>query len=194
MKYPSRSRSEPSCRTRGPRLSSVSGTAGGRGIRYGQDPENPDGVVRSGELVASRREALALLMTLSDAISAVEEARQRVEADQEAVTKLAAMFGDDLYSRADSEKLSNKIPAAMVPVQTTIASMLAKYSEDLDNEAQVLLGAGSDVTGAQLTRMFEIYTDLLGRRTTGRTVELHRNERRLRDILQLIAGAKDEGA
>ena len=165
----------------------------GRGIRYGQDPENPDGVVRSGELVASRREALALLMALSDAISAVEEARQRVETDQEAVTELVAKFGEGLYSSADSEKLSNKIPAAMVPVQTTIANALGKYPKELDAEAQGV-GAGSDVTGAQLTRMFEIYSDLLSHRTTDRAVELHRNERRLRDILQLIAGAQDEGA
>src|ERR1700728_4402203 len=35
----------------------------GRGIRYGEDPENPESVIRSGDsLVATRRQAIALLM------------------------------------------------------------------------------------------------------------------------------------
>ncbi len=166
----------------------------GRGIRYGQDPENPEGMVLSGEFVVSRREAVALLMTLSDAISTVEETRQQVEARAEALNKIATMFGEDPYSKADPERLVNKIPAEMVPVQAALADMMATYSQEPDTEAQGLLEAGSDVTGAQLMRMVEIATNLLSRRTADRAAELHSNEGQLRDILQLIADATDEGA
>jgi ppGpp synthetase/RelA/SpoT-type nucleotidyltranferase len=166
----------------------------GRGIRYGQDPANPESMVRSGEFATSRREAVALLMTLSDAISAVEETRRQVDDRSEGLRKIAAMFGEDLYSKADPEKLVNKIPAEMLPVQAVIADLMTKYSQELDAEAQGLLEAGSDITGAQLMRMVEITTNLLGRRTADRAADLHRNERQLRDILQLIADATDEGA
>jgi hypothetical protein len=166
----------------------------GRGIRYGQDPENPEGVVRSGEFVVSRREALALLMTLSDAISAVEEARQQVEADQDALMKAAVMIREDLYSVAAPERLQKKIPAEMAPVQRSLVELLAKCPGELDAESRGLLEAGSDVTQAELMRMVEICADLLSRRTADRAARLRSDERRLRDILQLIVGATDEGA
>jgi ppGpp synthetase/RelA/SpoT-type nucleotidyltranferase len=166
----------------------------GRGIRYGQDPEDPEAVVRSGDFVASRREALDLLMTLSGAITAVEETRRSVEANEQALGLLATMLGENLYARADPQRLASKIPPEMVPVRAGLAEMLVKYEADLDTETRGLLDTGSDMTGAQLVRMAEISNVLLARRSAERAATLHGGERRLRDILQLIAGATDEGA
>lgn len=165
----------------------------GRGIRYGEEPENPDGIVRSGEFVSSRREAMTILMRLSDVISSVEERRQEVDAMARMLAEADAMFGEGL-PKADPERLANKIPPEMVPIQVRMADVLAKREEKLDAEGRGILAAGADVTGAQLVRMCQIVFDLLRREDRERLAQLHDAEQRLRDILQLIAGATDEGA
>lgn len=165
----------------------------GRGIRYGEEPENPEATVRSGAFVATRREAIELLMVLSDAISTVEEARRVVDTDDQRLRKVPEMY-DDLPSSTDPERLASKIPPDMIPVQQALAKILAAHSEELDAEGLRLVDAEAEITGMELIRMAEICHGLLSRETSDRSEKLRSNEQRLHSILQLVAGATDEGA
>jgi ppGpp synthetase/RelA/SpoT-type nucleotidyltranferase len=164
----------------------------GRGIRYGEAPENPEGTVRSGELIMSRREALDLLMTLSDSISAVESVRRSADVHTSALKRLEPTF-EVAYERGDPERLANKIPPEMVPSQEGISNILRNYAEELDAEGQGLLAAGADMTGAQLVRMAAIVHGLMTRDVSHQATQLAGYEQQLRDTLQVIAGVTDEG-
>ena len=162
----------------------------GRGIRYGEQPADPDATVRSGTFVATRREAIQILMTLSDAISAVERTKQAVNIDDQLVKETYKLW--EGMPPADPEKLANKIPPEMVKVQQSLAGIMAAQPEKLDEEGLRLLDAGSDITGAELFRMVEICQGILRALITDRSEELRSNEQRVHGILQLIASATDE--
>jgi ppGpp synthetase/RelA/SpoT-type nucleotidyltranferase len=166
----------------------------GRGIRYGGDPEDPEAVVRSGNFVMSRREALKSLMSLSDAITAVEQARRSVDQIEHAAGMAAGMFGRDLVERLDPQMLASKIPAELMSTRSGLADILTEHSDDLDADARDLLDAGSDLTGAQLLRLGEIAVSLLRRDAAEPAATLSGSEQALRDMLRLIASASDEGA
>jgi len=165
----------------------------GRGIRYGEDPEYPQGTVRSGELVMSRRQILDLLMSLSDSISAVESLRQRTEEMNSVLSPLGSML-QDVYASGSPERLSDQIPPTMAHIQVDMANILRKYSEELGAEGQELLEMGAEITGAQLVRITAVAHELVSRDVTSRAVQLAGLEQQLRDILQVVAGATDEGA
>lgn len=171
----------------------------GRGIRYGEDPEHPDSVVRSGEFVSSRRDAVAAMMTLSDVITGVEETRALLQEKKRSVADLADMIAtaksDPRFSEAPAQqRLASKIPSRMLPIRESLAKVLSQYHERLDSEGQALLEAGSDITGAQLTRMLEIANELQADQLSVLAANLGHHELELQDILQLIASATDEGA
>ena len=165
----------------------------GRGIRYGEEPEDPEATVRSGAFVATRREAIQLLMVLSDAISAVEEARRSVNKDDQKLRELATQY-EAVPSKADPDRLASKIPPEMIPNQQGLTSLLAGRRKELDAEGLRLVDAGADITGAELIRMGEICHGFFLADVNDRSEKLRSNEQRLRDILQLIASATDEGA
>lgn len=174
----------------------------GRGIRYGQDPEDPERTVRSGELEISRRQALTTLMSLSDAISAVEQTRRSVETAEQSLkltnSRLEELRGREkaLPGKARSVTVTQSLTETQkgILAHEQVTAVLANFSEQLDAEGQELLNAGTDVTLAQLTRMIEIGHDLVSRDNSERGAKLAANERRLRDILKSIASATDEGA
>jgi ppGpp synthetase/RelA/SpoT-type nucleotidyltranferase len=165
----------------------------GRGIRYGQAPENPTAVVRSGDFAASRSEAAEILMVLSDAVAAVEQARRTVEEEEEQLKELASKLTPVEPSKRSPERLASRVPPEIMDKLSVVAKALADHPEQLDDEGRELLAAGGDLTGAQMIRMVEISHDIYLRETRSRADKLLDNEARLRDILQLIASATDEG-
>jgi ppGpp synthetase/RelA/SpoT-type nucleotidyltranferase len=164
----------------------------GRGIRYGEEPENPETTVRSGAFVATRREAIQLLMALSDAISTVENQRRSVDNNDRQLKEVGKLL-EAATSQGVPELLASEIPPEMVPMQEGLASILAANPEELDAEGRRLADAGSGITGAELTTMAEICHGILRVKVNDRSEKLRSNEQRLRDILQLVAGATDEG-
>jgi len=170
----------------------------GRGIRYGEDPVSSESIVRSGDLVTSRIEVVASMMVLSDVISEVEQYRAIVARNKESVDGLADVMArgkeDPRYSGTSAqERLASKIPAEMLPIQERFAQVLARSPEGLDPEGQALLEAGADITGAQLVRLTEIANSLDAQMVSAQVAELRHHEHELRDMLQLVAGATDEG-
>jgi ppGpp synthetase/RelA/SpoT-type nucleotidyltranferase len=169
----------------------------GRGIRYGEDPESPESLVKSGELTLTRRRAIEVLMRLSDSISALERARAMLEERQrslDSVRKATKTAMEVLRSPAAQQTLAGKIPAEMVPVQERIAGVLAESSDRLDPADRPLLEAGADMTGAQAVRMIEVYDSVLSQMISEGAVEVRNSEQALRVILQLVADATDEEA
>jgi ppGpp synthetase/RelA/SpoT-type nucleotidyltranferase len=169
----------------------------GRGIRYGEDPENPEVIVRSGELALTRRGAIEILMRLSDAVSTVEQARATFAEAERSLDRLGHMMQrsrKDPQSDATRQRLVNKIPAEMVPLQERLAAILARSPDRLEPADQQLLEAGADITGAQLLRIAEISHVIVSREASERAARLRDSEQELRDILQLIADATDEEA
>ena len=165
----------------------------GRGIRYGQDPENPESIVRSGKSVYTRRELLALLMTLSNTIWSVELQRRAQEALRHLLAELDSVL-QQLQSRASPELSASKIPPDVVAGLNSIA-FLKTRSEDLDTEDRELLAmAPSDLTQAQLRRLLEVSVGLLTHDNHVLAGKVATTEQQLRDILHVVAGATDEGA
>jgi ppGpp synthetase/RelA/SpoT-type nucleotidyltranferase len=165
----------------------------GRGIRYGEDPENPDAVVRSGADVYSRHGILTTLMSLSDSIAGVEELRQRQNVNQLALEEFDLTSLQDVYSKADPQRLQIKVPPPVRLARATVAGVLARHSDELDAEGRELLAAGADITLAQAGRMIEIAYSFMSSEIADRAAKLAGLEQRLRDTLQTIAGATDEG-
>jgi ppGpp synthetase/RelA/SpoT-type nucleotidyltranferase len=165
----------------------------GRGIRYGQDPENPEGIVRSGEDVLTRREILVTLMTLSDTMWSVEQNRRALDESKQLLPLMDSLW-QELQSGAWPELLAGKIPPDLISAQETLARDLAARSEELDAEARGLLTIpAADLTNAQLRRMLEIHLGFLRRDNSRLTAAVVSAERRQRDILQLMAAATYEG-
>jgi ppGpp synthetase/RelA/SpoT-type nucleotidyltranferase len=162
----------------------------GRGIRYGDDPEHPEAMVRSGELVTSRRDALALLMTLSEALATAEVSRLELRLAEERLASLSDRMRFIKDALGVRQVLTSKIPAEMTQVREKIVGFLSRQHEPADKS---LLGAGADMTWAQLVRLTEICQDIARHQNVKQTTRLQRAERQLRDILQLMADATDEG-
>ena len=166
----------------------------GRGIRYGQDPESPDAVVRMGAVTASRRGTIELLMTLSDAIAAVEQARRSMDRNQSVLEQVAKTIVAVKQAKLDPQRLASKIPAEVTDRLAPVVKILGAHPEYLDEEGRELLVLGADATGAQVVRMLEVSHDVYTRRNRDRAVKHLEFEERVRGILQLMASARDEGA
>jgi len=166
----------------------------GRGIRYGQDPQDPESIVRSGGTVMTRRELLALLMRLSDLIWAVEQNRRGLDTNNQGLADTDSGWRD-LKPTASPELRVSEVAPELAGLPEALAAVLTDRSEQLDTEARELLATPfDDLTVAQLSRMHEIAMGLLRGAVTAMTDTLVATEQRARDILQLIAGAADEGA
>lgn len=163
----------------------------GRGIRYGENPENPEARVRSRSLSTSRRGAVDLLAQLSDAIAHVEELRPAVTAAEKEFGQLVPMIKkleSDVRQKPDT--LLNKITFDMMPLRDHLATALADGDEPVD---QTLLTAGANTTFAQLLSLFELHERYRQRQLSALAKTSQDNERRVRDILKLVADATDEG-
>lgn len=166
----------------------------GRGIRYGEDPENPEAIAvpGEGEDAFTRRELLATLMTLSNIVWKVERDRQYLDASRETLREMDSMW-EELQSGAWPELLASKIDPDQVPTGEDLATKLAAQSEELDADVRELLAIpATDLTNAQLRRMLEAYIDDLRRENRVIFADVVPGEEHLQDILQLIASATDE--
>jgi hypothetical protein len=65
---------------------------------------------------------------------------------------------------------------------------------DLGPEALDIVGLGPDVTAGQVLRVIEIFIGEISRKSADRTTEVGGVEARVRDILEQVAGTRDEGA
>jgi hypothetical protein len=173
----------------------------GRGIRYGQEPENPQGIVRSGESTYSRSELVAMLMRLSDHIWSVERIRRMMDALNDIARMLDPMVMQ-LRSDVPPESLASKIPPGLAPNRETMVAVRsalldadAELDTELDTEFQKLAAIPvTELTGGQLGRMAVIIVDFLKAWNRAMAPEVAAHEAQVRDILRLIAGATDEGA
>ena len=167
----------------------------GRGIRYGEDPENPEARVKSGELETSRRGAVDLLMELSDALTNVENERAWIQTTTESLNELDGQF--DLLRQPPSPDfqaaLTEKIPADLVRVMNMMTERLTPYADRLDPADREVLTVGADANHGQLLRAFELWHALTSYDLDQSAERLQAAEQRLRDILQLVADATDEG-
>src|SRR5579859_3321960 len=161
----------------------------GRGIRYGQDPELPDGLVRSDEFVVTRREAMSTLMALSDSIAASERLRQRVDRIQRTRQQFEAIIPS---LQVNLKTVEGVAPAGFSAGLKDLVSLMTEHPEDLADDGMILLRKGEDVTWAQLPSVIKICMELVGREVDELTAELSVDEQRLRGRLQLIADATDE--
>lgn len=165
----------------------------GRGIRYGEDPENPEGIVRSGQSVYSRREFLTTLMTLSDLIWTVEQSRRALDSTQELLRGLDSIWDEILrLTEPDPSLLASKISPTMAPSPTTMEVLNAR-AEELDAEAREALDAGADMTVAQMRRLIEIATGFVKDDASVLSARVAEEEQQLRDMLKSVADATDEG-
>jgi ppGpp synthetase/RelA/SpoT-type nucleotidyltranferase len=166
----------------------------GRGIRYGQDPENPEGIVRSGENVLTRRKLLEILMTLSDTILSVEQSRRALDSIRQVLVELDSDW-QELQSLATLELLTSKVSPALDAERSASAAALTARSQELDAEARELLAIpAGNLTNAQMRRIIEINLGFVRRDSDALTERVAAQERQLRAILQVVAGATDEGA
>lgn len=166
----------------------------GRGIRYGQDPENPEGIVRYGQSTRTRRELLSSLMTLSDMIFTTEGFRQEIHEVRQMMMELDSMW-EEMQSGGSPELLASKINPILIPIGEELAADLEANPDGLDAEVSELLAVpAADLTNAQLRRMVDIDLGHLRRREGVMVADIADTEQQLRGILQLIVGATDEGA
>jgi hypothetical protein len=161
----------------------------GRDIRYGGDPESPDSLVRSGELVMSRRDTMDMLMQLGEVSAKVEQARASV-VQNERELKASRDGVANARKRAKRERLERELPPELEPARDRLMAVLSRSD---DPEDQAFLAAGLDMTAAQLAELAERCSAVMIRETQERAVQVQGSEQTVRDILQLIADATDEG-
>jgi hypothetical protein len=152
----------------------------GRGIRYGQGPEQPDIIVGGQGL--TRRRVLELLMNVSESIVAVESLRVQaaeVEGMQERFDQLRARYGQE---REDAL-------AGTLDFDPLVAALALPWGENPPQELQAFRAGWRDLPVSEAL-------DVVARLVT--SVRGHVNERQreseqgLRDILQRIAATVDE--
>jgi hypothetical protein len=166
----------------------------GRGIRYGEDPEKPDSHVRTSMRgITSRREVVAALGRFSDSIAQMEEAQidvHRGVQNAEALARLVERtpgLSDETLAREMSPgtaALVQQLKRAMNKLATVTSVALPQEAASAENP---------DVTFGELMQFILRTGDVLQRQFNEVAAILDAAERRVRDTLQLIADASDEG-
>lgn len=163
----------------------------GRGIRYGGDPIDPEAEVRAGQLVFSRRQAVAYLIELGAAIDSFEVLRGMMMVLGQAGRLMARLvqYADQLPQAADP-RLIAELPESeragadiMVAGATLIADQEQRAAIDPQN-----------MTMAQVFRIVSDNVSALTEESAVMLAELPVQERELRDTLQMIASASAEGS
>ena len=163
----------------------------GRGIRYGEDPENPAATARSSMGLLSRSGVVSTLMQLSDACLGIEQARASMAANDLARANLGNLIdGWKTQGWAGQQGIAEGITPELTRFRDELLDVLAQLAVEADPS---LVAPGTDMTRAQLLQLAELCHDRLSRSISARTATVQPLEQRLRDILQLIADAADEG-
>jgi ppGpp synthetase/RelA/SpoT-type nucleotidyltranferase len=163
----------------------------GRGIRYGQDPDNPDARVRAGDQVTSRRGAMAGLVELSDRIGDFELTRavmllgaQTFQGFDRLMTYMG-QFRETQDHRPVSELPPDERANADMMAAALAAAPLPQIQEAVTDQP--------NLTVAQMYELLRLVLHLIREENDAMLGQLRDRERELRDRLQLIAAATDEG-
>jgi len=123
----------------------------------------------------------------------VERNRRALDTSNRLLREMDSKW-EELQSGAWPELLASKIPPELVPAGEDLAAELAAQSEELDADVRGLLVIpAADLTNAQYRRMLEAHLGFLRRENRVIFADVAPAEELLRDILQTIAGATDEG-
>ena len=145
----------------------------GRGIRYGEDPENPDAELRAIRLtVRTRRQTIEALGRLSYAAALAEEGQLHVIRLQQQLDEVIQMLGNVELSGASGSLLDEELPPEIA--QPAIDG-LRKILDNFPRGRALNLSPSMTVS------------DLLELTRSMATVEEVIVSRRVRDALQLIA-------
>ena len=147
----------------------------GRGIRYGEDPLNPDAQVPGGKLVASRRQVVSFVGRLSEIVAMIETTRTETQH----LTRLIAQF-ETSYGAVSEE--------------VTLGAALSKETRDgvgslVANAASVGVPAPEgDPDHWGLGDLLSLYENLHRYFSEA----LRSAEVEVRDMLQVLASAAEE--
>jgi ppGpp synthetase/RelA/SpoT-type nucleotidyltranferase len=164
----------------------------GRGIRYGDEPEQPGTIIRSAGLTLTREAAIGVLKTLSDTIAQHEEARARIDMISEAVIRL-----DDFLERTPRQVAQAGIgdEDLLRDIRPDIRAPLISFGEITErlrgDESRALMSGWRDGTFAGLITSIQGVTVVMRENADRASTTLHGTDRQLRDMLRLIAEATD---
>jgi ppGpp synthetase/RelA/SpoT-type nucleotidyltranferase len=164
----------------------------GRGIRYGDDPADPEAQVRAGQRVITRREAVAFLIDLGAAIGSFELSRGMIVL----LAKAGELFDRlvayaDQFPQAHDPRPISELPADeqagadMVAAGLAIAAPFPEIHGALADPRSMSVAQVFQVLRMGLTSIQQENQEMLG--------QLRASEQELRDTLQLIASATGEG-
>jgi len=162
----------------------------GRGIRYGDEPVNPEALVHAGQQVYSRRQAVALLIELGDVIGRFELLR--------GATMILAQAGEllsrlgkyaDQFPQAQDPRLISELPDDEQAAASMLAASLALVSPPASRPTV----DSRNVTFAQIFQVLGASLSAFSEENDAMLIQLGRGEQELRDTLQLIASATGEG-
>lgn len=156
----------------------------GRGIRYGDEPDDPDAPVRAGDLVTTRRGAIGLLGRLSDFIAQIEQGRELLGSTASLLDQLERLLDALRVAVAGGE---------LPPIPQDVRDAMAQVIPTIDPQMlQSLIETWQDMDATQLMRAAQDMYDSV-RSQHDELAETSRvAEAQLRDTLQLIASATDE--
>jgi ppGpp synthetase/RelA/SpoT-type nucleotidyltranferase len=156
----------------------------GRGIRYGDEPLNPDAFVSAGPFTGTRSEALIMLKSLSDNIATVEQNRQLSRSLSDSISRVHGLVSEISDQQAASLTIERSVPA----IEST------QQSAELFGLTPLILPDGwrslAGVEALTLMRRSLELSKQLGEKAAERSSFA---ERQLRDTLQAIANATAEG-
>jgi ppGpp synthetase/RelA/SpoT-type nucleotidyltranferase len=167
------------------------GDAWGRGIRYGQPPDNPETNISAGSQMLSRHEALRFLLDLSDAIATFEltRATMLVQAQMHPLfTRFMTYVGQ--FEEAQDQRPVADLPADEQALLNAVKAGLAAAPVPAIQEA---LAEPATMSVAALISLFRQSLDAVGAEISAMLPKLSDREQELRDRLQLIASATAEG-
>jgi ppGpp synthetase/RelA/SpoT-type nucleotidyltranferase len=167
------------------------GDAWGRDIRYGGEPDRPDARVRAGKRVMSRQELMAFVIGLSEPIARFEVTRAAMltEARLLPLFYRLMMYVGQFEEAQDQRRMSERPAEERAAADIMAAGLAAAPLPGIE-------GAVADVPNMTFAQLLGVISQALGS-IRGETEEmlpqLRDRERELRDTLQLIEVATDEG-
>jgi ppGpp synthetase/RelA/SpoT-type nucleotidyltranferase len=163
----------------------------GRGIRYGGPPEDPEAEVRAGSWTASRREAMAALIDLSETIESFEVGRAAMLGLSQLGDTLIRVVGyvAQFQQARDPRRLS-ELPEDARSTADLLAAGLAALRP---GEAAQITADPDSMTFEQLFQAVAAGLKGLKSENEAMLEGVHSAERELRGTLQVIAEATVEG-
>lgn len=162
----------------------------GRGIRYGEVPDNPDAKVSAGGQEFSRREAMTFLIELGDAIASFELTRGAMLLEDQ----ILPLFGRLMTYVSQFQEAQDQRPVSELPAdERAVADMMAAgLAAAMRPQIQGVVTETPNMTVAQMFEVFHLWFDSIREENDEMLQQVRDRERELRDTLQLIAAATGE--